>query len=290
MKWSRAESFVALVTAAFVIPGILPPLQLDFTYFFILVIVLMAWFAIKWSSVKAIGAKSTLPEIILGLAVILAVYSYNVFSAKEIGILDLLFIFLAAVVATYGVRSLVKFWVPAAYVLVLLAGYQIENYTPNYQALQNWLAAVLTSSVNLLGIQATVNGEYVTMVTKFGPIILDIASDCTGLQGILAFGMLSTMTLLDFKPRMSRIVPIFAIGFLGAFLVNIARLLVVFLTFNAFGIDAGVQVHVYFGYLLFIGWVLAFWAIAFKYLLPVRGAIPPQASIPVGVGRQKGMS
>jgi len=100
------------------------------------------------------------------------------------------------------------------------------------------------------------------------PIFLEVSGACTGLQGILAFGMLSTMSLLDLKPRISRLVPIFTIGFLGAFLINILRLLVVFLTFEYFGLDAGTTMHIYFGYLLFVGWVLAFWALAFRYLVP----------------------
>ena len=131
-----------------------------------------------------------------------------------------------------------------------------------------------------LGIAAQVSGHLVTINLANGtPALLDVASDCTGLQGILAFGLLSTMALLDLKPRVSRLVPIFALGFLGAFLINIVRLIIVFLTFVYFGEGAGSTAHFYFGYLIFIAWVLAFWMIAFKYLAPARGALPPQVSV-----------
>jgi exosortase/archaeosortase family protein len=53
-------------------------------------------------------------------------------------------------------------------------------------------------------------------------------------------------------------IPIFAIGFIGAFLANIVRLLVICLTFFSFGVDAGVAMHVYSGYVVFVVWVLAF--------------------------------
>jgi exosortase/archaeosortase family protein len=111
-----------------------------------------------------------------------------------------------------------------------------------------------------------------------------VAGSCTGLQGILAFGLLSTMTLLDFKPKLSRIVPLFAVGFAGAFLINILRLLVVFLTFEFLGFDAGTTMHVYFGYLIFVAWVLVFWSLAFNYLAPVR----PSPARPVSPVSQPG--
>lgn len=257
------------------IPAVLPQIGLDPIYFFITVIVLLAWFAIKWDSVKALAAKSNRAEMALGSGLIGADYLFNGLRGSRIGILDLLVIFAGAVIFTYGVGSLKKFSVPMAYGLVLLAGYQIEAYTPNFVALQDWLAGVLAGSVSLLGIGATSSGHFVSMDLANGePVLMDIAGDCTGVQGILAFGMLSTMTLFDFKPKMSRMIPLFAGGFLGAFLINIVRLLVVFLTFEYLGVAAGTEVHVYFGYLIFIVWVMAFWAVAFKYLAPTRGATP----------------
>jgi exosortase/archaeosortase family protein len=74
------------------------------------------------------------------------------------------------------------------------------------------------------------------------------------------------------KPRMSRLIPIFAIGFAGAFLINILRLFIVFLTFEFLGPSAGATVHVYLGYTLFIVWVLVFWSIAFRFLSPAPAA------------------
>ena len=269
MNLSRADVFALSIVVGYLLPLVIPNVGLDYQYFFIMVIVLFAWFLIKWNSVKAITRKSGKAEILLGSAVIVADYAFNFVRGSTVGILDLIVILLGAVVLTYGLRSLKLFWVPVAYGIILLAGYQIENYTPNYLALQNWLAGVMVSAINALGIVATASGDLVSMILPNGTsLILEVAGACTGLQGILAFGMLSTMTLLDLKPKMSRIVPIFAIGFAGAFLINILRLLVVFLTFWLFGVGAGEAMHVYFGYLIFVAWVLVFWALAFKYLVP----------------------
>jgi len=281
----RADFYALTIAASFLLPLAIPGVGLDWPYFFVMVIVLFAWFLIKWDSVKAITARSSRAEAAIGLFTIGAIYSYKAFEGSPVGILDLLVMFLASVVTWYGFRALKLFWVPAAYGVVLLAGYQIENAVPNYVQLQNWLASVMVSSLNALGISASATGQLVSMTLPNGTTeLLNVEGACTGLQGILAFGMLSTMALLDLKPKISRLVPIFAIGFAGAFLINILRLLVVFLTFEFFGIDAGSEMHVYFGYLIFLAWVLAFWALAFRYLvprsIPMAGALPVQASLP----------
>ncbi len=279
MRLGRANFLLLAMALAFLLPLAMPGVGLDYQYFFIAVIVLFAWFLIKWESVKKIELKSSLFEKLLAIAGMGSIYVYKYASQSPVGILNLFILFVGAVVLTYGVRSMRLFWVPAAYGVVLLAGYQIEIYTPNFVALQNWLAGVLAASVNALGIGATVNGQLVTMSTPGGVLLLDVASECTGLQGILAFGLLSTMALIDLKPRIVKLIPIFALGFLGAFLINILRLLVVFLTFEYLGVDAGTTMHVYFGYLIFIAWVLVFWAFAFRWLGPPRGALTASAPV-----------
>jgi exosortase/archaeosortase family protein len=286
MNLSGANLLGLSVAVGFLLPIAIPNIGIDYPYFFVTVIVLLAWFMIKWDSVKAISRRSSRAEMAAGLAIIAADYVFNAIRGSSVGILDLIVIFLGSVVLVFGFRSLRQFWVPATYGIVLLAGYQIENITPNYSALQNWLASVMASSMNMIGVSAQASGQYVTMSLPNGtPLLLSLEGSCTGLQGILAFGMLSTMALLDVKPRLSRIIPIFAIGFLGAFLINIARLFVVFLTFEFFGVDAGTAMHVYFGYLIFFVWVLAFWIVAFRYLVPRQvglvSPVTPTASGPL---------
>jgi exosortase/archaeosortase family protein len=78
----------------------------------------------------------------------------------------------------------------------------------------------------------------------------------------------STMSVLDMKTKPARLAAVLAIGFIGAFLINIVRLFGVFLAFEFLGSDIGNMVHVYLGYSLFIVWVLVFWSVAFRYLSP----------------------
>jgi len=273
---TRANGFILALAAAYLTPLAIPQMGIDYPYFFIMLIVLLAWFAMMWTRVKNLESKGKPWEVGLGVAVIAADYAQNALRSSPMGLIDMLIIFAALATAIYGIRSFKLFWVPETYGLVLLLGYQIENNIPNYVALQNWMASVMASWAGFLGIAASSSGHIITLNSGASVLMLSVESDCTGIQGVLAFGMLSTMTLLDIKPKMSRLIPIFAIGFLGAFLINFVRLFAVVLTFEFLGVSAGNTVHLYVGYSLFIVWVVAFWSIAFKYLGPAPPRIVSQ--------------
>lgn len=287
MFLTRANEFLLGLIAAYLAPIEIPGVGLDYPYFFIMSIVLFAWFIFRWEGVKSLSQKSSVLEVALGVSVIVADYAENLATGSRVGMIDLIIIFVGVAIAFYGLRSLKFFWVPTTYGIILLLGYQIENYAPNLVALQGWLANVLALSMRVLGISASVSGHLVVLNPNgSSPLFLDVESDCTGIQGILAFGMLSCMALLDLKPKVSKLIPLLVIGFAGAFMINILRLIIVFLTFEFFGVGVGTAMHVYFGYVIFIAWVMAFWILAFRYLAPSRAVGPspmpvspnPQAS------------
>jgi len=277
---TRARAFLGSMTAAFLIPAGIPSVGIDPTYFFIMILVLMAWFMLKWSSVESLSLRGSWFEILIGAVAVASVYEYKLVTQTRLGLLDMVLIFAGLVVAFYGFRAFKLFWVPAAYGVVLLAGYQLENVIPSFVLLQNWMADVMASSMHAIGIGATVTGEYVQLNTTSGPLLLNIESECTGVQGILAFGLLSTMSVLDIKAKPARLAVVFAVGFIGAFLINFVRLFGVFLAFEYLGVTVGSDVHVYLGYTLFIVWVLIFWSLAFKYLVPRQGTALPQVGLP----------
>lgn len=280
LKIARPYAFLLGIIASLLAPLAIPGVGIDYPYFFIFGITLAAWFIFKWDAVKSLSKKGNFFEIILGLVIIGADYVQNFVFGSRLGLIDMLVVFSGIVIMCYGVKSFKLFWVPATYGLVLLLGYQLESVTPNYVALQDWMAGVMVSAVQAMGIGATASGHVVAMNSSSGTLLLDVQSDCTGVQGVLAFGMLSTMAVLDIKTKWSRLMPLLAIGFLGAFLINIVRLFGVFLAFEYLGADIGNSVHVYLGYTLFIAWVMVFWMLAFKYLpaAPIgnrMGVVPP---------------
>jgi len=271
MNLTYAQWFVLATASAFLLPAAIPGEGIDTEFWIITAFVLLAWFVFRWDAVRGISRRGGRVEVLLGASFIIADYAFNWFRGSSVGIVDLLIIFVGTIIAFYGYRSLRVFWVPATYGVILLLGYQVVNLAPSLGALQDWLARVMASVLNALGINSTVSGEVVSMSTPSGsPILLDVGGPCTGVQGIIAFGMLSTMALLDLKPTMARLIPIFALGFAGAFLINIARLLLMFLTYEFASLDVAITLHIYVGYIVFIAWVVAFWAIAFRYLVPAR--------------------
>jgi exosortase/archaeosortase family protein len=76
------------------------------------------------------------------------------------------------------------------------------------------------------------------------------------------------MAVLDIKVSKKRLFLVLAIGFIGVFLIDLARLGSIFLAFYYFGTAAGETMHTYLGYSLFIAWVLVYWSVSFKYLIP----------------------
>ena len=267
---------------AFLLPLALPGVGIDYTYFFIFILVFFAWLIMKWSSFESLTNKSTYLETVLGLSGVAAIYAEKIALSSREGILDMVIIFSALALAFFGIKSFKLFWVPAIYGIVLLLGYQVENDIPNYVALQDWMAGLMASAMSALGVASTASGPIVALnVHSSSPLLLDVEGDCTGIQGVLAFGVLSTMALVDVKAKPSRLIPIFAIGFIGVFLINILRLLLVFITFEYLGVYLGNEVHVYAGYALFVVWILIFWSLAFKYM-PARPATMGGPVIPSG--------
>ncbi len=279
---ARSTYFLVAIFLGFLIPALIPAVGLDYPYLFIMCITLFAWFIMQWEKVKSLDTRGKRWEVLLGLAAIGLDYGENAYFHSVFGLVDMLVVFSALVTIFYGLRAFRLFWVPAIYGIVLLLGYQLENNIPNYVALQDWMAGVMVTAMHLLGIPASAQGHIVALNSGPKTLLLDVESDCTGIQGVLAFGMLSTMALLDTKPSRARLTILLAIGFIGVFLINILRLVLVFLTFEFLGVSLGNTVHVYAGYVLFIAWVLVFWSLAFKYMTPRTTAIQTAVALKTG--------
>jgi len=82
-------------------------------------------------------------------------------------------------------------------------------------------------------------------ITGLSPLYL-LDNGHAPLQGILAFGLLASTTLIDIEPKASRVVPFPAVGLLGTFLVTF-RLAVIFSGFDLLGPGFGKAMHAYVG-------------------------------------------
>jgi exosortase/archaeosortase family protein len=261
------------------------------TFIVVVPCTLLIWFAARWDEIAGIGETSKLPEKLLGLGIYALDIAYNILTndiwgyryfvlgiprgPDEIGfgLIDMLAAFLSVCIIFYGLRGLKHFKLPTAYLAILIVGNQLENMITEVAFLQNFLANLITSMLNTLGISTSVNGNLVTVNRIGQPLAID--ASCTGIKSILAYGSLAVLMILDVKTTNKRKALSTAVGFIGTFLVNILRLLTIFLVVYFIGIDAGMTVHIYLGYSLFIVWVLIFWSIAFKYLLKPIESLEP---------------
>lgn len=284
---SREYQFLLFLLLAFFNPVTLFVTGTSLTFIIVVPCTLLIWFAAKWDDIAGIGETSRLVEKLLGLGIYVVDIAYNLYrrcvlgiprtpSDVGFGLIDMLIAFVGVCIAFYGLRGFKHFKLPTAYLAVLVVGYQLENRITEVAFLQNFLANLITSMLNTLGISShVVNGNTVVLTTIYGKeesAIID--APCTGIKGMLAYGSLAVLMILDVKTTNKRKALSTAIGFIGTFLVNILRLLTIFLVIYFFGIDAGMAVHIYLGYSLFIVWVFLFWTIAFKYLLEPRERLP----------------
>lgn len=289
---SRQYQFLLFLLLAFFNPITILVTGTSKTFIVVVPCTLLVWFAARWDNIAGITETSKPLEKLLGLGIYALLIAYNIYSndiwgyryfvlgiprgPDEVGfgLIDMLVAFVSVCIAFYGLRGFKHFKLPAVYLAVLIVGNQLENRITEVAFLQNFLANLITSMLNMLGISASASGNLVTVERIGQPLAID--ASCTGVKGMLAYGSLAILMILDVKATNKRKVLSTAIGFLGTFLVNILRLLTIFLAAYFFGIDAGMAVHIYLGYSLFIIWVLLFWTIAFKYLLkPTDSLLEP---------------
>lgn len=265
MHRQRAIAFVLSLVVAFVLPFVIPGLGASMLSTFTVSIILLAWISLKWGTLVSLPSHSRLWEVGLGGAIIAADVAENLVFHSALGLTDALIVFVGLWVGFFGLRHIRLFVLPSLYILVLIAGYLVEYHIPSVAGLEYFIANLMTSMLKGLGVTATVSQNMVTLYTP-SPVFLQVDGPCTGLQGILAFGMLASMTVLDIKAEKGKLALVLVVGFLGAFLINFVRLAMIFLSFEYLGTGVGASVHAYAGYLIFLGWVLIFWNFAFKYL------------------------
>jgi exosortase/archaeosortase family protein len=228
----------------------------------------MIWISIKWKDFINFDKKSNLIEIFIGMFLLLANFTRNIigFGSLSFGLVDMLVIFVALSIAFFGIRSLKFFTIPIVYLSILIVAYQIEFALESVRVLEFALAGFMGSFLTFFGIETSIYGNIVQLFTLDSNYYLMIDAPCTGIKGMLAYGSLAVLMIVDVKAPIKKKIFITVLGLVGTFLVNIFRLIVIFLTIYFINIDVGLLIHTYLGYSLFIVWVFIFWILAFRFL------------------------
>jgi exosortase/archaeosortase family protein len=161
-------------------------------------------------------------------------------------------------------RSLV---LPVSIPFIAVIGFGIyELFIRN----EDWITAPLIpfivtltiSMLNLFGINALADRNFISFMSQTGdPVYLSIVSDCTGIWSLGTFTVTVIIVLSSFPKSISKkSILLIGIGYLGTFLANIVRILVISLSGYFYG-PRGVieQVHVHIGWIVFSLWLIIFW-------------------------------
>lgn len=176
--------------------------------------------------------------------------------------------------AVLGYRSLL---LPASFPLITLFIYQVfDLFQENIEWIASpllgpttWLSVII---LNLIGINASVSGEYViNFLTRDGQVMnIPIVIDCTGIWSLSAFTA-SVLLVAMISPKIfSRKGVLFlSVGYVGTYIANLVRITLICLSAYLYGYSgATIETHIHAGWIAFTIWMLIFWYMFFsRYLL-----------------------
>lgn len=219
--------------------------------------------------------------IALGIAIIVGTLLYNevLSSQPEIGDLDLLSIILGGLLVAYPFTS-EAFKVETCFALLFVAMVTVILVIP--QALLsigqnsssgNWyvyymLAAPFAGALNLLGIDAGANAEFVSITFNDGTVhVLAISAACAGLYSFSIFVSAFFSFVLVFEKLSLKInLLVLSIGLLIAYLGNLVRMTIIGVVGFYSGMDALLWAHDNIGWMVFLSWSSAFWFIVIRFV------------------------
>jgi exosortase/archaeosortase family protein len=264
---NKHRLFLVALSLSFINPITVFWTETSWTFTFAVLITFLTWFSVKWDDFLKLKSESGNYEVIFGALLIAGNLARNIVSTSSFGIFDMLVMLVGLYSIFFGLGA-TRFFMPLiAYTVILLLGYQLEFLLEQVKVLEYFLAWLMGSFLDSLNIASWVAGNVVIMIDRTGTTHnLAIDGPCTGIKGMLAYGSLAALLVIDVKSSMKKKAIATSVGLLGTLLVNILRLTMIFLAVYFLGIEVGLLIHTYLGYGLFILWVVSFWSLAFKYL------------------------
>ena len=129
--------------------------------------------------------------------------------------------------------------------------HHFSGYMPHYLAL---IVAIL----NGLGISATHYSNVIVLYTAEGPLSLGFAWACLGVHSTLIFLIMLVVTLLEESVDLRTKLVWGVAGVFGTFLMNVIRLVIIFVADFFYGASVGGKLHYFIGYVLFTLWLAIF--------------------------------
>lgn len=248
--------------------------------FFILGLIIF-WLKIVNGNLREPSYSPKLNEKIIGAACALFGFSLSFYSAPR-GII-FAFIFLGISLFLFGLNSTNQFYLPT--IVLVLFGLNEYFYMEFQQLLlpmsgsfTTVLTAFLTTFFAFLG----VNISTITYNTLSGvltnsslisfhdlhenPVSVIFNPQCSGIEGVILYTIMCLLILPDLPIKRNKKIIYGVIGFAGSFIINVVRILAIFVAGVLWGLD-GVLVFHKIGYGFFVVWSTMFWYIVSKRTL-----------------------
>lgn len=129
---------------------------------------------------------------------------------------------------------------------------------------------MITVILRLFGIEAYPGLVTVSFGKAIGQVV-EISWNCIGWQSLILL-LISLFTGLQGPYKIYSKFQTVVIGFLGTFLVNLIRVMLVILITYYFGRLPGMIFHDYFSTIMIIAWLFFFWWFSFNYVLEKQEA------------------
>jgi exosortase/archaeosortase family protein len=142
-------------------------------------------------------------------------------------------------------------------------------FNPYIPSFTSFIASILKT----IGIRASISAKSSTTIilqTLKGPLPLGFVWECVGFASFFVFSVILIVVLAESPGNVKTKALWSVLGILGTFLLNILRIVLIFVTDYFYGHDVGATVHYFIGYILFIAWITIFLYIFQKKALALR--------------------
>jgi len=231
--------------------------------------VLVIWLWVGWERIKNSKHRGRISEIFIGTTLVILAFAANLPSLRNssFGIIDMFLVFVGLVFVFYGIKGIKALNIPILFFIMMITVTQIELAFDTARDFEYVLLGTWGGSLGpFFGIDVDTFAATARITVGDTAYFAQLDGPLRGIRGIVAYGSLAAVMLVAPEAPRRRKVLLAFIAVAGTYLFTIARLGLVLFAIVAIGIDGGLGIQDYLGYLVLTGWILAFRFIALPFL------------------------
>lgn len=239
-----------------------------------------------WGRASPFSSPRTGPPLrarlvaLLGASAVAGVVLYNALARSTLGAPELAILAYGAALLAAApaldrrvlgtdVGTLVAFSFPLA--LAPLSLYALNaalasqaSATPLSWYIHYTLVEPMDAGLSLAGLETSLRGDTVRILTPRGPLFLSVGVVCAGLYASVLFLGVFALFAWERRTPPARLAAYLAVGLLGLHAANVLRLVLLGLVGHRWGGAALQTFHEHAGWVLFLLWSVGFWAVVLR--------------------------